>query len=34
VRFLPPRKTPYVLPPTRTYPRGYQIENVGADKPS
>jgi hypothetical protein len=32
VSFLPPRKTPYILPPTRTYPKGYQIENVGADK--
>jgi hypothetical protein len=29
---LPPRKTPYILPPTRTYPKGYDIENVGADK--
>jgi ER-bound oxygenase mpaB/B'/Rubber oxygenase, catalytic domain len=29
---LPPRKTPYVLPPTRTYSKGYVIENIGADK--
>jgi hypothetical protein len=34
MRFLLPRKTPYVLPPTRTYPSGYKIENVGADKSS
>jgi hypothetical protein len=33
LRFLPPRKTPYTLPPTRTYPGGYRLENVGADKP-
>jgi ER-bound oxygenase mpaB/B'/Rubber oxygenase, catalytic domain len=31
-RYLPPRKTPYRLPPTRTYPKGYDIENIGADK--
>jgi ER-bound oxygenase mpaB/B'/Rubber oxygenase, catalytic domain len=32
-RFLPPRKTPYTLPPIRTYPKGYDLENIGADKP-
>ncbi|MGL4611048.1 MAG: oxygenase MpaB family protein [Trueperaceae bacterium] len=32
LRFLPPRKTPYILPPTRTYPRGYILENVGVDR--
>ena len=27
--YLPPRKTPYTLPPTRTYPAGYKLEEVG-----
>jgi hypothetical protein len=31
-RLLPPRKTPYTLPATRTYPKGYVLENIGADK--
>jgi hypothetical protein len=33
LRFLPPRQTPYTLPPTRTYPKGYDLETIGADKP-
>ncbi len=26
---LPPRRTPYTLPPTRTYPEGVDLESVG-----
>lgn len=32
VRVLPPRRTPYRLPTPKTYPDGYTIEQVGADK--
>jgi hypothetical protein len=32
VRVLPPRRTPYRLPTPKTYPEGYTIEQVGADK--
>lgn len=28
-RLLPPRRRPYTLPPTRTYPRGYRLEEIG-----
>lgn len=27
--YLPPRKTPYTLPATRTYPEGYRLEDIG-----
>lgn len=29
LRFLPPRVTPYRLPTTRTYPKGYDIDELG-----
>lgn len=29
LRFLPPRLEPYRLPPTRTYPAGYDIDKIG-----
>lgn len=29
LRFLPPRRKPYRLPPTRTYPDGYDIDDIG-----
>ncbi len=32
-RLLPPRRTPYQLPPTRTYPEGVSYEDVGPDRP-
>jgi hypothetical protein len=32
VRVLPPRRTPYRLPIPKTYPEGYTIEQVGADR--
>lgn len=28
-RLLPPRRKPYTLPPTRTYPDGYRLEAIG-----
>lgn len=30
LRFLPPRREPYRLPPTRTYPEGYELEELGS----
>lgn len=32
VRHLPPRRTPYQLPRPRSYPQGYTIEQLGADR--
>ena len=29
LRFLPPRLKPYRLPPTRTYPDGYDMQMLG-----
>jgi hypothetical protein len=32
VRLLPPRRKPYRLPPPKSYPNGYTLEQVGADR--
>lgn len=34
LRMLPPRTTPYRLPPTRTYPYGYELGEVGPENES